>query len=387
MPNVTLDLHNQTAPRERPQLSSWEEIFPFKPLRGKASKRLIIDLRSPKEFHEGHVAGATNIPLLSNEERHLVGLCYKQEGKNKAMVLGLQFFTKHSRDFLETIKRASQGHSEILLYCARGGLRSRLSAGLLSQVGHKVLLLKGGYKSYRKLVRTTLEQRLPQQPFLVLHGNTGSGKTEILREVENNLEEVQTLDFEALASHSGSAFGDFNQDSKAKNQSQFENDLFQSYLKVCDAPFLLVEIESTLGTIRLSPSLRKALTSSPMLLLKRPIEERLKALAKDYASSWSPKKEELFYQRFLLVKEKFSRDKVQRIFTFLKEKNFHELIRILLVDHYDQRYAKSLQRYQAYVIASFCSTHEKIELINFIKHYIHQKKFVSFPGTSSPNHS
>ncbi len=39
----------------------------------------IIDVRSPSEFADDHIPGAINLPVLSDEERSLVGTLYKQD--------------------------------------------------------------------------------------------------------------------------------------------------------------------------------------------------------------------------------------------------------------------------------------------------------------------
>ena len=140
---------------------------------------------------------------------------------------------------------------DIILYCWRGGLRSGAVAQLFSSLGHRVTLIEGGYKAYRKVALHVLHEELPQHNFLVLHGLTGSGKTEILHHAE--AEGIPCLDFEGLAQHRGSAFGDFNQRKPPLSQQQFENNLYASYQKQKDAPTFLVEIEGRLGQVNIHP--------------------------------------------------------------------------------------------------------------------------------------
>ncbi|MGL5893448.1 MAG: rhodanese-like domain-containing protein, partial [Bacteroidales bacterium] len=56
-----------------------------------SSKGVIVDVRTPAEFSQGHIVGAINIPLFTDEERVVVGTLYKQEGKDVAFERGLEF--------------------------------------------------------------------------------------------------------------------------------------------------------------------------------------------------------------------------------------------------------------------------------------------------------
>ena len=59
------------------------EITDFMDLKKKIP---VIDVRSEGEFEQGRIPLATNVPLLNNEERKKVGICYKENG-NEAAVL------------------------------------------------------------------------------------------------------------------------------------------------------------------------------------------------------------------------------------------------------------------------------------------------------------
>ena len=48
----------------------------------------LIDVRAPVEFEKGAFPFAVNLPLMSNEERHLVGIAYKEKGHDAAVTLG-----------------------------------------------------------------------------------------------------------------------------------------------------------------------------------------------------------------------------------------------------------------------------------------------------------
>ncbi len=162
---------------------------------------LIIDVRTPAEFALGHISGAYNMPIFSNEQRAEVGTIYKQIGSDQAVERGLELVGPKLAGFVREAKRVSGGR-EIYLYCWRGGMRSGSMAWLLETAGLRVSLLKGGYKRYRQNFEDVLD--LPWR-FVVLSGKTGCGKSDILREIE--LRGEQMLDLEALANHKGSVFG------------------------------------------------------------------------------------------------------------------------------------------------------------------------------------
>ena len=351
---------------------SWAEITSLKQ---KCSSALIVDLRSEKEFERGHVPGATNIPLLTTAERHEVGTTYKKKGKNDAICLGFSLFIKKIRCFLSNFHETSHTDNgeirTLILHCARGGMRSSLTAGFLKSLGYDVILAKGGYKTYRTLVLETLEGPLAKHRLLVLHGHTGSGKTELIEELEKD-KKIGILNLEKLARHSGSAFGAFNQEGPSHTQMQFENNLFSAYEKVRHFSYLVLEIESTLGSAKILPKFRKSITSSPMILLKKDHKKRVLSLVKDYTSKWNDKKQISFEQKLFLLKPKFSSELFQKLESFAKAKDFKQLIDILLKEHYDPRYNKSLKRYRKSIIAHFCVTTEKKEMICFIKNYVNQ---------------
>ena len=48
----------------------------------------LIDVRSPAEYALDHIPGAINCPALDNEERHIVGTLYKQQGAFEARRVG-----------------------------------------------------------------------------------------------------------------------------------------------------------------------------------------------------------------------------------------------------------------------------------------------------------
>jgi tRNA 2-selenouridine synthase len=175
---------------------------------------VLLDVRSPGEYKHAHIPSAISFPLFTDEERKIVGTTYKQKSREDAIKIGLDFFGPKMRKMIEEVehiisKRQTANASEanlklVFVYCWRGGMRSAAIAWLLDLYGFKVHALAGGYKSFRNYVLQTFEQ--PFQ-FKILGGYTGSGKTEVLNELEKQGETI--IDLEKIASHKGSAFGSF----------------------------------------------------------------------------------------------------------------------------------------------------------------------------------
>jgi len=209
-----------------------------------AKEHPVLDVRSPGEFTHAHIPGAHSLPLFSDEERKIVGTAYKQECKEKAIKLGLEFFgvkmVKMVEEVEELIKVRGTKYEVrtkkdfvprtsyiVLVHCWRGGMRSAGVAWLLDLYGFKVYTLVGGYKVYRKWV---LQQFEKEYPINILGGYTGSGKTEILHTLIKKQECI--IDLEGLAHHKGSAFGSLGQPAQP-SQEMFENVLAEE-LKLTD---------------------------------------------------------------------------------------------------------------------------------------------------------
>ncbi len=163
----------------------------------------VIDVRSPSEYAEDHLPGAVNLPVLNDAERARVGTIYKQQSPFLARKLGAALVARNAAAHLEGPLSIMGGGWRPLVYCWRGGQRSGSFATILTQVGWRVELLHGGYKSWRRLVVEELQDRDVRAPVVMLDGNTGSAKTEILGLLAQR--GTQVIDLEALANHRGSS--------------------------------------------------------------------------------------------------------------------------------------------------------------------------------------
>lgn len=239
----------------------------------------IIDVRSPAEFAEDHLPGAINLPVLDDAERARVGTIYKQQSPFLARKIGAALVARNAARHLEGPLADRPGGWRPLVYCWRGGQRSGSFATILSQVGWRVELVSGGYKSWRKLVVEALSEP-PPSPLVVLDGNTGSAKTELL--VLLAAEGAQVLDLEGLANHRGSLFG--HMPGGQPSQKAFEGRLAVALAEFDPARPLVVEAESSrIGDLALPKGLWAAMTTAPRIHIRASLPARAAYLARAYA--------------------------------------------------------------------------------------------------------
>ena len=243
----------------------------------------LLDVRAPVEFNAGAFPESTNVPLLTDEERHLVGIRYKTQGQDAAIALGYQLVDEHQKqqriaqwaEFFET-------HPNGLLYCFRGGLRSRLTQRMLKDEGGiTVPRIVGGYKAMRRFLLDRLEDDAAQSKLVILGGRTGTGKTIVLNQCE------RFIDLEGIANHKGSAFG---QELDAQPpQISIDNNiaiqLMKKQVAQPDAPIMLEDEGSKIGARSVPLPLWEAMQEAPLVILHAPVEERIDQVFKDYITT------------------------------------------------------------------------------------------------------
>ncbi|MDB5424915.1 MAG: rhodanese-like protein [Phenylobacterium sp.] len=239
----------------------------------------ILDVRSPGEFAEDHVPGAINLPVLTDAERAEVGTIYVQESRFKARKIGAAHIARNIARHLETALMDEPGSFAPLVYCWRGGQRSSAMATILSQVGWRTTLLAGGYKTYRREVTARLyDSDLPLR-IVLIDGNTGSGKTEVLQLLAARGEQV--IDLEALAGHRGSLLGGLA--APQPSQKLFESRLLGALAGVDPGRRLFVEAESSkVGQRMVPPALWQAMAVAPRIELVAPPQARAAYLVRAY---------------------------------------------------------------------------------------------------------
>lgn len=239
----------------------------------------IIDVRAPAEYAEDRLPGAINLPVLDDAQRAQVGTIYKQVNPFTARKLGAALVAQNAaRHLLETLADKPGGWRP-LVYCWRGGQRSGSFASILSQIGWRVELISGGYKAWRALVVTALYDTPFPAPVVVLDGNTGSAKTEVLNLLPAR--GVQVIDLEGLARHRGSLFGAMG---PQPSQKAFESALAMAIAALDPTRPVVIEAESSkVGDCRLPPWIWKAMTRAPRISISAPAAARATYLTSAYA--------------------------------------------------------------------------------------------------------
>jgi tRNA 2-selenouridine synthase len=242
------------------------------------NEKTMVDVRSPGEFGSGHIRGAVNIPILNNEERVIVGTAYKKQGQKQAIKEGFRLVGPRLADIISETEKVSGG-KEILVHCWRGGMRSNNFCQFVGMAGVRTQALQGGYKAYRQKAITSF---LSAFQFVSISGYTGSGKSEILRELKNQGEQV--IDLEALANHKGSAFGGLSMPAQPTTE-QFQNELFEEIFKLDLTKRIWIEDESlSIGKIYLPSPFWKSMYESPLIKIEMDKKVRIERLVKEYGS-------------------------------------------------------------------------------------------------------
>lgn len=242
-------------------------------------KRTLFDVRTPAEYAKGHIPGALNMPLFSDEERAVVGTIYKRQSPRQALLKGLEFVGGKMAWYVREAIARAEGN-KVAVHCWRGGQRSGSLSWLLEFAGFEVQVLKGGYKAYRShLHQTFSEKRLRM---VVLGGPTGSGKTKLLQSLAAAGEQV--IDLEHIAHHKGSSFGALGEIPQPTVE-QFENNLFEVFRSVDPGRRVWVENENrAIGRVFMPEGFWEQFRRSPLVEVEIPFEARLQYLVHTYGA-------------------------------------------------------------------------------------------------------
>ncbi len=242
-----------------------------------ALDQVVVDVRSPREYAQGHLPGAVSLPMFTDEERAVVGTLYKQQGRDAAVREGLRLVGPKMAGFVDEA-RSLAGAGPLRVYCWRGGERSGSMAWLFDKAGiGGVSTLRGGYKAFR---RTVLDAFPGAQRLHVLGGSTGSGKTATLGLLRAR--GAQVVDLEALAHHKGSSFGAIGEAPQPTTE-HFENLLWDALRRLDPGRPVWVEDESMMiGRIKLPDAFYAAMRTAPLWFVEMPLEQRVARLVEDY---------------------------------------------------------------------------------------------------------
>ena len=341
----------------------------------------LLDVRAPVEFDKGAFVNATNISILTDKERELVGTRYKKQGNEAAVALaeeliqqtGKQERVQKWQEYLKTMPNA-------LLYCFRGGQRSGITQTWLEEAGINITRLKGGYKAFRSYLMEESLRITQEANIIIIGGRTGSGKTILLNEFDN------MLDLEKLANHRGSTFGGFAQ--KQPAQINFENNLAYKLIQFENQKHksLIIEHEShNIGRSFIPKPVYENLMKGKLVVLQTPMKERVDIIfedyiinsLEDYTQKYQKDAMQIWSDTILNSLNKVQKRlgselyiELKNIFNNAYEKHinssdnqgYKELIEKLLVEYYDPMYDYQLEKTKIPII--FKGTHN--EILNFL---------------------
>ncbi len=342
---------------ELPQIDDYKNIF--------LKEIEMMDVRAPVEFSQGAFPHTLNLPLMSDDEREAVGLCYKQKGQDKAIELGHQLVSGDTKEqrvtvWSDFVKTNPQG----VLYCFRGGLRSKITQQwIYEKTGIIFPRVKGGYKALRRFLIDELEKNIEIIQPIILGGRTGTGKTILLNKL------TAQIDLEGIFNHRGSVFG--NHVSPQPSQIDIENQLSIELLKLVDADIthILFEDEApNIGSRNIPISLHAKMKQSPLILLEESVEDRVEIIFDEYIThsleqyinstgasagfnKWSEQlttalfkvQKRLGGERFKVL-DQIMRNAIQEQINNNDSTLHKEWIKRLLVDYYDPMYDYQLTK-------------------------------------------
>ncbi|NIQ96826.1 MAG: tRNA 2-selenouridine(34) synthase MnmH [Desulfuromonadales bacterium] len=295
---------------------------------------LFVDARSPSEYAEAHVPRSVNVPILDDEERSRVGTLYKQEGSQAARRLGVEIVSPKIPALIEQVAAVRpERRLPVVVYCWRGGMRSRALTDFLNLAGIEARQMLGGHKAFRAHVREFFaEGELARM--LVLRGLTGVGKTRILKQLE--AEGYPVLDLEGLANHRGSAFGGLGLPAQP-GQKHFESLLWDALKAGSPQGYFLTEGESrNIGRCKQPDRLFEALQAETTLWINAGLDFRTEVILEDY-----PAADELrraFEEPIRALKRRLGKQTVEHFLDLLKRGEWRQLVRELMEFYYDPLY-------------------------------------------------
>ncbi|MDC0969701.1 tRNA 2-selenouridine(34) synthase MnmH [Alphaproteobacteria bacterium] len=321
----------------------------------------IIDVRSPLEYEEDHIIGSINCPVLYDQERIIVGTIYKKESTFRAKIIGSSLTARNIAKHIEEKFINQKGSWQPLIYCWRGGQRSKAFSLILSEVGWRTFQLEGGYKKYRNEVISFLNKAGSKLKIILISGKTGSAKTKILQNIK--LQGGQILDLENLANHKGSLLGKIP-NLKQPSQKLFESKLYHQIKQLDLRRNVYIEAESSkIGNIHIPKTLWAKMIVSPRIEIKADIELRSSFLLNDY--KYMCENPELIKPIIYGLKNRLSKKLINDWMELITKKLWLDLTKSFLENHYDPSYSSNTIKNDRKVI-------KKIQAKSFSKEEINK---------------
>lgn len=327
---------------------------------------IFIDVRTEAEFNEDYILDAFHMPLFSDNEHKDIGTIYKMQGKHEAIQKGFDYVKdKLKHMYMEVLSLANE-YENVVIYCARGGMRSGSLANMIATLGVNVYQLEGGYKAYRNFVLDYFKTVMDTKEFIVLHGLTGVGKTDMLMMLEEK--GIDIIDLEGIAKNSGSTFGFIMFNEKPPTQKKFETSIFEK-LYFSKSDYIFIESESKrVGHVNVPNEIYEGIIRDGYhVLLECSIKSRVDRLCRDYIYTEN-KNFEALIQCINKFRKRLGNSKVDYYIELFNEGKYEQLVEYYLVDYYDALYGHSVDKYKYNKVIN-CDNMEQslLELIDFHK--------------------
>lgn len=297
---------------------------------------VLIDVRSPSEYQNASIPGSVNLPLFDDAERAEIGTLYTQVSVSAAKDRGLEIASAKLPAFVKAFERIKE---DKVVFCWRGGMRSKTTATVLSLMGIRVYRISGGFRDYRRWVVETLAEYELNVPVYVLQGNTGTGKTAILQALRKDGYPV--LDLEGMAGHRGSIFGEVGM--KAHNQKTFDSLLVNRLAELKTSPWIIIEGESKrVGKVVLPDFVTCGKESAVQIFVELPLKERVRHIIEEYKPAEFGAE---LLEAFRKIKERIHTPVAKEIEASLLSQDYAVAASLLLEHYYDPRYGFAMDQY------------------------------------------
>lgn len=326
------------------------------------SHQIIVDVRSPGEYEAYHIHGAINMPLFTDDERQHIGTVYKQVSDVEAKKIGMDYTAKKLNAWMTEVLEWTSNFDRIILYCQRGGMRSKSLVALFNSIGFdSIHQLEGGIKGHRQYISDSLPGLLSQKTYVVLHGNTGVGKTLLLKALQDK--KIGVMDLEKMAENAGSVFGDILYPAKSPSQKQFEEKLYHT-LRTSPTDYLFTESESKrIGHVILPPWMMTKMEEGKHILVDATIDVRTHNLISDYDVKGN---EDAMIHCVECLRKRISNETADQLIDDLNQNRIEEFVATLLVHYYDPLYAYTINKYTYDYRLEFLNLDQAVEALETV---------------------
>ncbi|HAK42261.1 MAG TPA: tRNA 2-selenouridine(34) synthase MnmH [Clostridium sp.] len=301
---------------------------------------VLVDVRSIGEFNEATINGAVSIPLFNDEERALIGTIYTKKSTEEAKRLGVDIVSKKLPFIYDKIHGLEKQHRNVVLFCARGGMRSASITDLLGALGMRVSRIKEGYKGYRAFINEQLPKLNEKLTYIVIHGNTGVGKTEILKKLREDGYDV--LDLEGCANHRGSILGAVGL-GHGTSQKQFESNIYEE-LKAVKGKYVFIEAESRrIGKALIPEYIHADMKNGLHIFVDASLDFRSKIIIDEYTKSNRCNEE--ICDALSRLKKHISEKNIEIYCDMVDNNQYEEVVKELMIKYYDPLYTHSSNKY------------------------------------------